>query len=37
MFKTNFPSDADGNICGSNYPGYPFVYFNDFKDMVEWI
>jgi hypothetical protein len=32
--KTNFPTDSDGNLCGVDAPGYPFVYFANAPDIV---
>lgn len=34
--KVIFPSDSDGHICGFDYPAYPYLYFGDLKDMVEF-
>lgn len=32
--KTNFPTDSDGNLCGVDAPGYPFVYFANAPEIV---
>lgn len=32
--KSNFPTDSDGNLCGVDAPGYPFVYFANPPEIV---
>lgn len=32
--KVIFPNDSEGNVCGYDFPGYPYVYFSDLQDMV---
>lgn len=34
IYRTNFPSDSDGRICGTDLPGYKYLYFIDVQNLV---
>jgi hypothetical protein len=34
IYRTTFPSDGDGKLCGTDYPGYKYLYFPDLYDLV---
>jgi hypothetical protein len=34
IYKANFPTDTEGNLCGVDFPEYNFIYFPDLNDIV---
>lgn len=29
FLKSSFPTDSDGNLCGAQLTGYPYLYFGN--------
>lgn len=34
IYRTNFPSDGDGKICGADHSAYKYLYFTNPYDLV---